>query len=344
MKKSHASSARKSLHSSHTLGKKKSYSTSSMSASAAAKQSPLYSGGASAGKKPSLVLPLVIAAGVGIGIFLLTKKSSAAVALPQGTLPQGALPQGASPLPPLNAPNPIGVTPGGNPIIPVVVGPSQPRLTTSQATGLPVVNLAAPIIPGQPTLVSTLQTNGVAVNSAHALHDFLKSNGYANSAPLVLAFKVAAMSDPTAIALGGPLAMNGQFDGATSAALTMYTGDPIPADPSLAPPPPVPFNIATVIDQPGPAAQASFNLKMYYKTHAHDKTNPTEVALVKAFQTAVNTDPTVIGPASQLGFKAVTVPLVVDGDYGPVPSKPIGQESNTAKAYRLLFGNVITAP
>jgi hypothetical protein len=339
MKKSHASSssARKSF-GKKSFGKK-SYATSSKaSASAAAKQSPLYSGSASAGKKPSLVLPLMIAAGVGVGIFLLTKSSSAAPGVP---LLPGAQPNA---LPPLNSPNPIGVTPGGNPIIPVVVGPTQPRLTTSQATGLPVVRLDVPPIPGQPTLVSTLQTNGVAVNSAHALHDFLKSNGYTNSAPLVLAFKVAAMSDPTAIALGGPLAINGQFDGATSAALTMYTGDPIPADPSLAPPPPPVFNIATVIDQPGPAAQASFNLKMYYKTHSHDKTNPTEVALVKAFQTAVNTDPTVIGPASQLGFKAVTVPLIVDGDYGPVPSNPIGSESNTAKAYRLLFGDVITAP
>jgi hypothetical protein len=124
----------------------------------------------------------------------------------------------------------------------------------------------------------------------------------------------------------------------------MYTGDPIPSDPALAPPPPIPFNIATVIDQPGPAAQASFNLKMYYKSHAHDKMNPVEVAFVKAFQHAVNTDPTVIGPASQLGFKAVTVPLVEDGDYGPVPARPIGSESNTAKAYRLIFGDVITAP
>jgi hypothetical protein len=121
---------------------------------------------------------------------------------------------------------------------------------------------------------------------------------YQGSTDLVRDFQQASMTDPTAIALGGPLRLDGKFDGATSAALTMYTGDPIPADPSLAPPVPLPLDIATVLTTPGPAALASFNLKMYYKTHQHDKTNPVEIPLVKAFQTAVNTDPSVAGPSS----------------------------------------------
>lgn len=113
-----------------------------------AKRSSLYSGGASAGKKPSHILPVAIAAGVGIAIFMLTKKSSAAPGTPGAALQPGApapspafLPSGvpsAGPFQPASFPSAAPTQ------IRFVVAPSGLKLRSGPGVSFPEVG---PVMP-----------------------------------------------------------------------------------------------------------------------------------------------------------------------------------------------------
>lgn len=181
-----------------------------------------------------------------------------------------------------------------------------PASHQASAAGAPVGPLTAAVI-----------TSGKAVASSKALYSYLKANGpnkSADLANLVLTFQKASNSDPDAIVLAGPLAASSVYDQPTSAALTMYTHDPIPPAADV-PKPPLPSAAQSInYAQPGAAAQSGFNLYTYLKNKGNDHSK-TLITLTKTFQHDFNTDPKAAGPASNL-VKIMTVPLVEDGNYG----------------------------
>ena len=207
------------------------------------------------------------------------------------------------------------VTPGGNP---TVVPTTEPLTPLNPVTGKPVA-------PGSPTFAQQVSKSGQAVPQAHALFDYLKAKKYDHTAKyvsLVKAFQTATNADPYAKALHGPIPATGQYDLDTSAALTLYTGDPIPADPSTTPlAPPTGQQVLNTPGYIGSAAKTGFNLQQYLKAHGNDK-SATLSALVKPFQHDVNTDPQFPGPAS-VAVKIITTPLTEDGKYGPATAKAL---------------------
>lgn len=225
----------------------------------------------------------------------------------------------------------LGVTPAGNPIAPVNNAPA--------SASLPGV----PLPPNVSSFAESVQKNGVAVPYAHNLHDYLKAHGYDSSAKLnqlTKDFQVNHNSDKVARTLSGELPVDGNFDQRTSAALTIYTGDPIPPDPK-APPIPVP-SLGEVITSttPGSAAISGFNLYQFLKTNAkvvngqwdESGTNKATLqALVLQFQKDVNTDPKFPGPAYAPSPKPpIMIPkLDVTGDLGPAnPPSPTRRALN----------------
>jgi hypothetical protein len=198
--------------------------------------------------------------------------------------------------PPPNAPTPapvhVATTTGGNPII--AITPINPDT-------------------GKPTISGQLATEGIATGPAHVLYDFLKANGVKASAALTAvttAFQTAHNSSENAKKVtGGTIPVTGNYDTPTSGALTVYTGVPIPPDPST----PAPEQPSTA---PGPAANTGSNLYAYLKVNKNDK-SPTLKALVLAFQKAVNTDPKFPGPAFPIAsVRIIKQKLTEDGVYG----------------------------
>lgn len=238
-----------------------------------------------------------------------------------------------SPTPPVSIQ--IGTTAGGNPI----------------ASVSPVSAMGTPLI------VNPVQSQGLAIPQAHALHDYLKANGTGATDglyPLVTAFQHAHNSDGNAIAMVGRLGETGAYDLPTSAALAVYTGDPIapsgvlsPVVPAQAPslsdlipipglfssPPAIGISLPSFTLPPdgttnGPAALAGSNLYAYLKKNSPKRgSSPTANSandsqlrtFVLTFQRAVNTDRLFPGPASPIGGAAQLVKskLDEDGIYGP---------------------------
>lgn len=230
-------------------------------------------------------------------------------------------------------------TPQGNEIKPIDIKPVVFNPTTGQPSPFKpnVVNpvTGAPVPKDAPTFVSQVQAEGPARPQAYALMDYIKKNGY-KGAPyrdLVAAFQTATNADQMAVALHGPIPVNGIYDTKTSGALSMYTGEVIPADPNAPLPPKPEFKEIVDITKPGAAAISAFNLQVYFRTHKHDKNNPTEKALVKQFQRDVNTDPKYPGPAFGIpGLpKIIKDKLIVDGDLG-------GPGSKTMAALNIIGG------
>jgi hypothetical protein len=156
---------------------------------------------------------------------------------------------------------------------------------------------------------------GQAMSPARTLYQTLR--GGAAPPVLVAAFQRSADRDPLARQLIGPIPQTGIYDPRTSAALTMFTEDPVPAHESVAdmPHPTTPAAIlSTAI--PGNAAVAGSNLYVYLLTHGKDH-SATLQALTKRFQQAVNTDPKFPGPANKNGLP-ILIPsrLVEDGVAG----------------------------
>lgn len=187
-----------------------------------------------------------------------------------------------------------------------------PVATTNPMTGQP---MAA----GTPTLASTVQADGPALPAARALYGYLKSKGLDGSealSALVKTFQVTSNSDTTAKFLHGRINETGLYDAPTSAALTIYTGDPVPAPPTA--PAVVTQEQINNPYEPGSAASSGFNLAQYFVGHKPVLRDPTQMALTKQFQNDWNTDPKVYGgPASSLTLPNVPKgKLVVDGLFG----------------------------
>lgn len=183
--------------------------------------------------------------------------------------------------------------------------------------------------PGTAPYVQQVQKSGVAVASAKALHDYLKAHKYDGSPTLrglVTTFQKATNSDPMAKSLHGPVPTDGAYDSRTAAALTVYTKDPIPAEPS-APPMPPPTK-AQVLDAstPGAANISGFNLYSYLKAHGNNNSDD-EKTLVRAFQRDVNNDPKFPGPVGAQLVKLITTPLVESGIYDVPTAKALQVDS-----------------
>jgi hypothetical protein len=198
-------------------------------------------------------------------------------------------------------------------------------------SGKPLVILTPKAPDGSPTVAATVATSGPAKDPAHSLYDWLSTKGVAGSSDLVTAFQQAANADADSKKLHGPIAVNGRYDLPTSAALTIYTGLPIPPDPSA--PPMVTMSKAQAqahpesvdFTSPGPAAMAASNLWAYLKMHgnpnkggkAFKKVDPVLFALVQNFQNAVNIDPKFPGPSYAFPkLSIIKAPLAIDGQYG----------------------------
>lgn len=211
--------------------------------------------------------------------------------------------------------------------------PMAPPVTSVLKTpaGKSLVILTPKAPDGTPTAVATVATSGPAKDPAHALYDALTSGGLAGAGDLITAFQQAANSDAASKKLSGPLPVNGRYDLPTSAALTMYTGLPIPPDPTA--PAMIVMNAKQAqakpesvdFSTPGPGALTSSNLWAYLKMHGNvnkggknfKKVDPVLFELVRQFQNAVNIDPKFVGPAFAYPKLAVIKkPLIIDGQYG----------------------------
>lgn len=164
----------------------------------------------------------------------------------------------------------------------------------------------------KPLALRMLKTTGQAVSPAKSLYSALQTG----QAPpnLVAAFQKATDADPISRGLVGPVPATGVYDPRTSAALTMYTEDPVPAHPSV-PDQAHPTTPASILSTliPGTAALAGSNLFVYLLGHGKDGT-PALANLTRRFQQAVNTDPKFPGPACKNGLPIlIPQPLVVDG-------------------------------
>jgi hypothetical protein len=222
---------------------------------------------------------------------------------------------------------PPPVTPAGNQTNPVTTGPA--------SISLPGV----PLPPNVSSFAQATQQSGPAAPFAHNLYDYLKAHGLDGSAKLgglILDFQTNHNKDKVGSTLTGPVPQNGQYDRLTSGALTIYTGDPIAADPK-APLPPVPtLGEQMTSKSPGAAANSAFNLFQYLKAHKYDPSDKNLSNLVTIFQTDVNTDPKFPGPAYGPSPKPpIIIPrLEVTGDIGPDDPK---NPSPTRRALNLLF-------
>jgi hypothetical protein len=227
---------------------------------------------------------------------------------------------GAPQLPP---PEPASAQPK-SPSIPAVpvVTPPPTAPGPGPSSVLPNPNLKNLVPTG--TVENTVQTSGIAKTAATALYGYLKQNGCDGSVTLktmTIAFQTASNVDPNAIKLSGPLPNDGTYDAKTSAALTMYTQDPIPACTPPAPTPPMSAAQAADMSQPGDAATAASNLYTYLKQHGCDGSDALK-QLVTTFQTAQNTDAKGTGPVSAL--MPLTAALSVDGRYESLTGKALG--------------------
>lgn len=279
-----------------------------------------------------MVAPLIVGGAVagigGIGYLLFGGKKKPAAAVHPGSLGNGPIvvgkPGGGTAAPPSMPAIPL-VTKPPSPI-PVIMPPPAIVGTTTMGN---VIHVIEPIDPdtGGPTTVYAIATQGVAIPQAHALYDYLVKNGPKEVSggtlfkDLTAAFQTAHNTDAKAIdaAGGNPLAINGVYDGLTSATLTMYTGHPV--SPAANVPPPAPETVADINDPnrtkpvQAPFAFSSANLYAYLKLHGNDK-SATLKPLVKAFQHDVNTDPTYPGPVAYSGVKLIKTPITEDGLYG----------------------------
>lgn len=260
---------------------------------------------------PIAILAAVGAAGAGVFAFMQQKKNA-----------------------PTPAPGTPPVTPGGNQTTPVTTN----MLSEAQKAAANYLGTSPP--PGYPTFSDFLQKGSPQQVQAHALYDYLKAHGVdgsAKQAELTMAFQKAHNANKIGTGMGGQLPETGVYDAITSAALTMYTGDPIPGSANDLRTP----TLGEVLTgkkigengtTSGTAMSSGFNVKQWLIKNGHtDLSNPTLVALVAQFQGDMNTDPIFPGPSyapspkPPITFKQVGV----DGNLGP-------QGSETRKALKYL--------
>lgn len=188
------------------------------------------------------------------------------------------------------------------------------------------------VVPHQ-TVAAQVASSGVARPAAQALYAYLKVHGPDGSSAmsqLVGAFQSASNSDPNAITLSGPLPISAVYDPTTSAALTLYTGDPIPAaTPPAASPPPPPAQVSDY-SIPGSAATSGFNLMVYLQAHGNSPSDLNLQHLVKQFQLDFNTDPKSIGPAAAYPMSPlIKTPIPQTGIYDAPTSAALSKLTGT---------------
>lgn len=198
-----------------------------------------------------------------------------------------------------------------------LVPPSALQSMSSVLHGLLPASTATGAAHPTVTLAQKVATSGPGKAAADALYAYLKANG-ANSSPqlaqLASAFQAASNSDPNSRTLVGILPQTGSYDNQTSAALSLYTKDPIPPATPPAPSPPPPQAVIMNGAIPGAAATSGFNLYTYLKAHGNDKSAALQ-HLVLQFQLDVNTDPKFPGPATAIPPAIITAPLPQSGVY-----------------------------
>jgi hypothetical protein len=170
-------------------------------------------------------------------------------------------------------------------------------------TPVDVSNAATPATPAThefhpgpfilPAANASVASKGRALPAARDLYAFLSKNGSAPSTllhRLVLRFQRVHNSDPLAIRLAGRLPRTGYYDARTSATLTMYTGNPIPASVNAPSPPSPDFGTILNPNIPGNAALMGYNLgvDVHRRGLVHDER---QRALVREYQRAINRDP-----------------------------------------------------
>lgn len=261
---------------------------------------------------PVAILAAVGAAGAGVFAFMQSQKNK---------------PNAAPTTPP--------VTPAGIQTVPVPANPmAEAQKAASNYLGAPPT--------GYPTFADFLQKGSPQLPAAHALYDYLKHHGNDGSAKcseLTLAFQKAHNANKIGQGMGGELPTHGKYDALTSAALTMYTGDPIPGDPAateLRAPTLGEVLTAKKIGENGTtngtAWSSGFNVKQWLiKNGTSNLNDPTLMSLVQQFQSDVNIDPGFPGPAYMPSPKPpiMIARLPVDGQLGP-------KGSETRKGIKLM--------
>lgn len=184
--------------------------------------------------------------------------------------------------------------------------------------------ISTPPHPGptkQVNLADVVYQTGTAKPQALALYNALKTQGYPKTpefAGLVTAFQKAHNNDPNAFRVYGPLPTNGVYDTRTSAGLTLYTHDPIPADPS-SPLPPIadPSNAQDKASwgvKSGNWAQSIYNVAAYIYKYGQDG-SMTLQQFIQQYQYDFNNDTKSPGPKGAYYTPPVkiTTPLVQNG-------------------------------
>lgn len=223
------------------------------------------------------------------------------------------------------------VTPNGNPTTPATVSPAAAQAAAQYlGTALPPG--------GYQDFGNYLQTGSPVVPSAHALYDHLvaagkrvpydPSTGRATAATVVLTknFQKAHNASQIGKGLAGTLDVDGEYDPFTSAALTVYTGDPIPADANASLPPTATLGQTLTAKtfgeggtNAGSAYASGFNVIQWLKKNGTaNPADPSLVALVMQFQHDANTDPQYPGAGYALSPKPplMTPKLPLTGDLG----------------------------
>lgn len=222
------------------------------------------------------------------------------------------------------AKNELPVPKPNTPVAPKPTLPPAPNLAPSKETSASEI----PLKPGYKDLTEQVKVESKASAPAKALYAYLKAKGVepetAELKALTKAFQKAHNADKLSKGLGGALAEDGLYGPGTSAALTMYTNDPIPGNPKYQPRQATLGEVLTnkVIGENGSNAgvayQSQFNIREYLKKHGHDN-SATEKALVRQLQHDINTDPLFPGPSYKPSPKPPFLhpKMSVDGIIGP---------------------------
>jgi hypothetical protein len=205
--------------------------------------------------------------------------------------------------------------------------PKDPLATAKDGKEAAEQNLGK-LNPQYPDYATQVKTEGKATVPAQALYAYLKEKGpvpeTAELKARTLAFQKAHNADKAASGIGGQLTPDGLYGPGTSAALTLYTNDPIPGNPAYQPRQATLGEVLTSKkigengSNAGVAYQSGYNVNSYLKKNGFTN-SPSLQALVRQFQNDVNTDPLYPGVGYLPSPKPPIVwpKLSVDGLLGP---------------------------
>ena len=162
---------------------------------------------------------------------------------------------------------------------------------------------------------------GTAKPQAMIVYNLLKTEGYPKTPEFQTAvknFQAAHNSDPNGVKITGKIPVTGVYDTKTSSVLTIYTRDPIPADPD-SPLPPIanPSNASdasTWGSVVGNWATSLYNVVAYIYAHGQDGSSTLQ-QFIRQYQYDFNNDTKSPGPKGAFYTPPVkiTTPLAVNG-------------------------------